>query len=32
MYQSEIKNAKIDIFIYKTDNLFIIIENDKFKY
>ena len=32
IYQSEIKNVKIDVFIYKIDDFFIITENDRFKY
>ena len=32
MYQSEIKNAKIDVFIYKIDDFFITAENNRFKY
>ena len=32
MYQSEIKNAKIDAFIHKLDDCFIIVKDDKLKY
>ena len=32
MYQSEIKNAKIDTFIYKVDDSLITADDDKFKY
>ena len=32
MYQSEIKNAKINVFIRKIDDFFITADDDKFKY
>ena len=32
IYQSEIKNVKINVFIRKVDNFFIIADDDKFKY
>ena len=32
MYQSEVKNAKVDVFICKVDDFFIIAEKDKLKY
>ena len=32
MYQSEIKNAKIDVLIYKVNDFLITVDNDKFKY
>ena len=32
MYQSEIKNAKINVFIYKVDDFFITADDDKLKY
>ena len=32
MYQSGIKNAKIDIFICKVDDFLIIVDDDKLKY
>ena len=32
MYQSEIKNGKINVFIRKIDDFFITAEDDKFKY
>ena len=32
MYQSEIKNTKINAFIYKTSDSLITVENNKFKY
>ena len=32
MYQSGIKNAKVDVFTRKADDFFIIAENDKLRY
>ena len=32
IYQSEVKNAKIDVFIYTIDNSLIIFKNNRFKY
>ena len=32
MYQSRIKNVKIDIFIRKIDDFLIIVENDRLRY
>ena len=32
MYQSEIKNVKIDAFIHKVDDSLITVDDDRFKY
>ena len=32
MYQSKIKNVKIDVFIHRINDFSIIVEDDKFKY
>ena len=32
MYQSEIKNAKINVLIYKADDSFITADDDRLKY
>ena len=32
MYQSKIKNAKVDVFICKVNDFLITAENDKLKY